>query len=518
MKKLFAILMSCLLLAVAGGIAACGRGENSCEKEIVLAAARDLVQGPKDPYFATIILKTWEPLIAVADNGTVKPVLAESWESNGDKTEWTFYLKKGVTFQDGLSFDAPAAVKNFHRFQHMGYRPSSFYGFLIDRVYPGLIDAKAVDAYTLKLSFKQPVPMLIYRMAGWGSAMFSPACFDEETGDWTGIMRGTGPFMVEEYHPDLYSVIKRFDGYYGEKAHAERIRIRTITSVDARYSAMKSGEIDGVLDLGGLSPIMVEELSRDGRFESNAAHSTISHYLTLNGSRFPFNDVRMRKAVNLAVNREAIVTHYFRGYGTPSMSFLNSTNPFARAEKPVYDPVRAKALADEVLEGKRLRIKFLLPQYGMARYPYKVISEFIQAELRSLGLDADIVMVDGMTSRKLMAAGDYDMSIGTRGLANLDPTSLLYEFFASDGAINKANCIGYKNDTIDACFDRLAHTYDVQDRKQIYDEILSELQADPPVVPLMEDQNIAVYVKKLSGYNAVVYGVTLDKVGWKEDP
>lgn len=518
MKKVFAIFMACLLFAVSGLFAGCGNEKPQGEKEIVLAAARDLVQGPKDPYFATIILKTWEPLIAVSDEGAVKPVLAEQWESNEERTEWIFHLKQGVTFQDGLPFDAAAAVKNFHRFQHMGYRPSSFYGFLIDRVYPGLMEATAPDTYTLRLSFKKPVPMLIYRMAGWGSAMFSPACFDENTGDWTGIMRGTGPFMVEEYHPDSYSIIKRFDGYYGEKAHAEKIRIRTITSVDARYSAMKSGEIDGVLDLGGLSPIMVEELSRDGRFESNAAHSTISHYLTLNGSRFPFNDVRMRKAINLAVNRDAIVTHYFRGYGTPTMSFLNSTNPFAHVVKPVYDPEQAKALADEVLLGKRQRIKFLLPQYGMARYPYKVISEFIQAELRPLGLDADIVMVDGMTSRKLMASGDYDMVIGTRGLANLDPTSLLYEFFDSEGATNKANHMGYKNETIDACFDRLGHTYDIDGRRKIYDEILSELQADPPVVPLMEDQNIAVYVKELSGYKAAVYGVTLDKVGWKEAP
>ncbi|MFQ7109223.1 MAG: ABC transporter substrate-binding protein, partial [Dialister invisus] len=79
----------------------------------------------------------------------------------------------------------------------------------------------------------------------------------------------------------------------------------------------------------------------------------ISHYLTLNGGRFPFSDVRMRKAVNLAVDREKIVKYYFRGFGTPTMSFLNSTNPFGRVEKPVFDPVKAKELAKEVLGDKR---------------------------------------------------------------------------------------------------------------------------------------------------------------------
>ncbi len=507
-----------LFLAVLFGLLLPGCGQERADggKEIILAAGRDLVQGPKDPYFSTVILKTWESLVGISDDGHEYPMLAESWEANPDKTEWIFNLRKNITFHDGEPFNAEAVVHNFHRFQHMGYRPSSFYGFLIDRNYPGLIKAEADGPYRVHLYFKKPVPMLIYRMAGWGSAMFSPKCFDEETGNWTDIAKGTGPFRIVEFHPDSYSVIERFDGYHGKKARAERIKIRTIPSPDARYSAMRSGEIDGVLDLGGLTPLMIRELERTGKFENNSFYSTISHYLTINNGRFPFSDERMRKALNLAIDRNKIVKYYFAGFGTPTRSFLNSTNPFAHRVEPVYDPAKAEELAKEVLGNKRCEVKMLLPQYGAARYPYKVICEFIQAELKPLGLDVKITLVDGMEQKKLMGRGDYDMSIGTRGLGNLDPTSLMQEFFSTNGTTNQANHILYSNPKIDSYFEELSHTYEIEDRRVIYDKIGQELLDHPAVVPLLEDHNIAVYTNRLAGYKAAVYGVTLADVHWKE--
>lgn len=485
-------------------------------KEIVLAAARDLAPGYKDPYFSTVILKTWEPLIAIADDGKLQAKLAEKWESDDTCTQWIFYLKKGVYFQDGLLFNADAVLQNFKRYRNMGYRPSNFYGFAIERIYPGLLKEEKLDEYTIKLSFKKPVPMLIYRMAGWGSAMFSPACFNTETGDFIDMAKGTGPLQIVERKDNEYTVLERFEGYYGTPAKAKRIRIKVIPAPETRYSAMKAEEVHGVIDLGGMPPILAEELLKDKRFAADSAKSTISHYLTLNGGRFPFSDERMRKALNLLVDREKIVKYYFRGIGTPTMSFLNSTNPFAK-QYPVYtDKKEAIVLARSALQGKRVRIRFLLPQYGMARYPYKVVTELLQAEMRPLGLDAEIVITDSMVQKKAMASGDFDISIGTRGLANLDPTSLLYEFFDSQGATNKASGIHYANQTVDMCFKDLETTYAMEARTALYQKINDELIMHPALVPLLEDRNLAVYNKKLSGYQAAVYGITLDKVCWAE--
>lgn len=508
------IVLASVFLVICIMLSGCKDRKLTEESEIILAAGRDLSPGYKDPYFSTVILKTWEPLIAISDDGDIEPKLALSWEANDARTEWLFHLRKGVTFQDGVPFTADAVVENFKRYSHMGFRPSSFYGFAIERVYPGLLKAEAVDDHILKLTFKKPVPMLIYRMAGWGSAMFSPKCFNSDTGDFISVAKGTGPLYIADRKDNEFTLLKRFDGYYGEKAKAKTIRIKVIPSPETRYSAMKSGEVYGVIDLGGLTPILTRELIRDERFACNAAKSTISHYITLNGRRFPFSDERMRIAVNLAIDREKIVKHYFCGYGTPTMSFLNSTNPFTKVVPPYTDLEKAQKLAAEVLQGKRQKVRFLLHQYGVSRYPYKVISEFIQAELKPLGLDVEIVMVDNMASRKTMQRGEFDMSIGTRGLPNLDPTWLLHEFFTLDGGMNKSSSFGYYNPVIEQCFVDLDTTYPIPERAKLYKKIIDQLLEHPAVVPLMEDTNLAVYDKRLAGYKAIVYGITLDKVHW----
>lgn len=193
MRKIGLFLCGLIFLFLTSICTGCGHKTETGEREIVLAAARDLVQGEKDPYYATIILKTWEPLVGISDDGHEMPVLAESWESNADKTEWIFHLKEGVRFHDGELFNAAAALENFRRYRNMGYRPSTFYGFLADRIYPGLLRAEADDENTLHLYFEKPVPMLIYRMAGWGSAMFSPRCLIPPRGTGRAWQKGRVP-------------------------------------------------------------------------------------------------------------------------------------------------------------------------------------------------------------------------------------------------------------------------------------------------------------------------------------
>ena len=107
-KKFFItlILLAVFLIAVIISLPGCKKQSVSEDAEIILAAGRDLSPGYKDPYFSTVILKTWEPLIAISDDGDIEPKLALSWDSNESRTEWLFHLRKGVTFQDGVPFNA----------------------------------------------------------------------------------------------------------------------------------------------------------------------------------------------------------------------------------------------------------------------------------------------------------------------------------------------------------------------------------------------------------------------------
>ena len=486
------------------------------EPVIVLGAARDLAAGPKETYFTSSTLKVWEPLIGLSKDGRIEPKLAISWENRNDSKEWIFHLRKDVIFHDGVPFNAKAVLANFERYQNMGLRATSYYYFTMDRIYPNFEKIEADDEYTVHLYFKNPVPLLPYRMVEWGSAMYSPKSFNAQTGDFEENIAGTGPFRLIERKADEYVLLERNDTYYGEKAKTRRIKIRVIPSMDARYSALRSGEIMGVLDLGGISPLMARELERAGRFSISEQKSTISHYISFNGTHFPFNDSRMKKALNLAIDREKIVHYYFNDYGTSTINFLNSLTPFSKIYPVLYDKKQAEQLANDVIKGERVKVKFLLTRSSLERYPYKVIAEFLQADLSSLGLDIEIQLADDMAASIMKQNGDYDMTIGIRGLDNLDPYRILYDFFDSKGTSNIRNNWGYKNDQIDTLFSELHRATTFEEEKDIYQKIQDILIQDPAIVPLLEGKNIVVSSKKLKGYDASIYGASLESIQWAQ--
>lgn len=503
-----------LLLTGCGGTATPTGGDH----EIVLAAARDLAPGVKDPYFTSSILQVWEPLVALGNDGEPKPALATEWHADNDSKVWTFTLRQGVKFHDGEPFNAAAVVANFTRWSVMGYKTSPFYGTSLEKMYPSLERWEAVDDHTVRLTFKESVPTLPYMMASWSSAMFSPKCLDLTTGDFTGLAQGTGPFKIKEVVPNQYCVIERFDDYWGEKAKAKTIRVRVIPTPETRFSALKSGEIMGVVDLGALTPALANELVKDEQFALVSNKMTITHYLTIRGDEGPLADERLKQAISLAIDRQAITSQYFYDHAVPTRNLINSASSFGKIVEPIYDPDRARALVKEVAGDTPVRIRFLVPQYGTDRYPYKEIAEWIQAELSAVGIEADIQILDGAAYKKAMRDGAYEMAIHTRGLATMDPSRLLTEWMSNDerGTINRENHIGFSNVAAQALINQIPNATTIEARREIY-TALQEIALEHPVtVPLFEDENLLVHNKKIRGFTPTIYGVTLAETEWAE--
>ena len=165
---------------------------------------------------------------------------------------WTFHLREGVTFSNGTPFNADSVLANFDRMKK-GPFESSFYGMNIDTIYPGLVSYEKTDDYTVVLTLSEGQPLLDYTMVNYGSAIFEPSCFAED-GTFAGFPIGTGPYVVTENVLGQYCVIERNDNYWGTPGIAKTFRFKVIPDAETRYTALRAGEVQGLCDLGAISP------------------------------------------------------------------------------------------------------------------------------------------------------------------------------------------------------------------------------------------------------------------------
>ncbi len=521
-KKLIASILSAIFIfslagcsesskAPQGGSSAKPVSSVNKDAEIALGGYRDLAPGEKDGYYCSSILYVWEPLVRQDDNGSPTPCLAESWEMSKDGKEWTFHLKKGVQFHDGQPFNADAVVANFDRMK-LGIKKSSFYPLDINTFYPGLKAYSKVDDYTFKLTFNNPAPTQIYNMVNFGSPMYSPKCFDKE-GNFSGIAQGTGPFKIIENVKDQYVVLSRNDNYYGTKAKAKTIRVKVIPDADTRFSALKAGEIMGVIDLNAIPVSLAVKLKDSPDFAVTTCKSTMIRFLTVNGTKFPFNDVRMRQAVSLALKRDSIVGDLYGGFGTPTTNILNYSTPFYK-EIPVEENLeKAKKLAKEVLGDKRRELVFLI---NSGEVTQKAEAELIGSWLSEIGLDVKIQSLEMNTLKEQLKAGKYDIARMQQGLSNSEPFTIFSRFMLPSGDQNKNYSLGYHNANVDKLMEEASAALDMARRKEIYNQLQQISSEEFPVIPLFNDMTLMAYSKKLTGYQARSYGIDLPDIAWKD--
>ena len=158
-RRSLAIFLSLIVLLV---FTACGDSNKTMKQDamvhsendpIVIASARDVGRGNKDPYWTNLNLYVWEPLIGENDAGEIIPVLAVSWKRSDDAKKWTFELRKGVKFTDGTLFTSDVVVKNFERWKKISPASSTFFTLDINKTYPDFLQINALSDYSFELIF-----------------------------------------------------------------------------------------------------------------------------------------------------------------------------------------------------------------------------------------------------------------------------------------------------------------------------------------------------------------------------
>jgi len=303
----------------------------------------------------------YEPLVHRDETMALQPGLALSWGLTADPTVWEFVLRQGVTFHDGRLFTADDVVFSFTR----ALMPTSDLKDIIGTVR----EAVAVDDFTVRITTEGPNPILpqqitdIYIMSrGWAEENNVTGPQDVASGEETYAVRhtnGTGPFILNLREPDVRTVLTKNPQWWGlqedEPHNVDRIIFTPVSNAATRVAALLSGELDFVLD----TP--VQDLARIRRTPGLAVQSTPevrAIFMGLDTGRVelrssnikgknPFSDLRVRQAMNMAVDRNAIVQRIMRGVAEPA-GMLLSPGIGGYTEEidalPKLDPAAARAL------------------------------------------------------------------------------------------------------------------------------------------------------------------------------
>lgn len=345
-----------------------------------------------------VYANVFEGLTRFADDGTIRPALAESWEIAPDGLSWVFNLRPGVTFHDGLPLTAEDVVFSFDRAMAEDSTNAQ------KQLFAGINEVTAIDDVTVEIGLDQPKGSLLTNLA-WGDAVIvSPASAESNATKPVG----TGPFKFSQWvQGDRVELVRNPD-YWGEPAKLDKVTFKFISDPTAAFSAMMAGDIDAFPNYP--APENLAQFEADPRFQVIVGATEGETILAMNNERPPFDDIRVREAVAHAVDRQAIIDGALFGYGTPIGSHFSPTHPAYEdlTGLSAHDPERAKALLAEAGHPDGFRTTLTLPPPAYARRG----GEIVAAQLRAVGIDARITNVEwAQWLEQVFKNHDFDMTI-----------------------------------------------------------------------------------------------------------
>jgi peptide/nickel transport system substrate-binding protein len=491
-------------------------------QELVAGNSRNLVNGPEDFWHVHASLQIWEPLIRYNDTFELEPGLAESWTLSADGLTWTFKLRQGVTFSNGNPFNAAGVVANIERGRILSGKASNFLGGInFPEIYGEPVRIEAIDDYTVELEYATPLPLLPYSISNHYSAQFDVSSFDPTTAFFYDKPIGSGRFTLGDWQRDQYVVLERNLNYWGpDPATLDKVTIKLYTDPNARVSALKSGEVDALVELGALLPAQADELSQDDDYLVAAHASACQTFLSTNATKGPFNDVRVRQAFSLAIDRDALVNDLMYGYVAPSKQIFTQFNTaWSLLDDPsiqvAYDPDKAKQLLDEATGGAGANVSLLFspPAEGISQWPYPLIAQYLQAILQPVGFNIELKQVETAAATDLRNNGDFDIAFSNNCWATGDPNYQIGRTVSSQSALNLTQHNGYNNPQVDELLAQARVEIDTTKQHELYNQIQVIANTEMAVIPLYDQQTITAAKSYVSGLTQhIAYAPSLDTV------
>ena len=453
----------------------------------------------------------------------LEPGLAETWQRSADGLIWTFQLRQGVQFHDGTPFDADAVVFSLTR--PLALFPN-FHEQFIDQII-------ALDPFTVQIQLKAPYAPFISTLAGTTFSIVSPVAVQSFGADFGNNPVGTGPFKFVTWDRDDKITLAANNQHWTGRPALDRLIFRSIPNNTDRLGELQQGSIH-VMDLP--SPDAIPLIQGDPGFEIFIQPSLNIGYLALNMEKPPFDNLKVRLAINHAINKTEIVERLYQGLGIPAKNPIPPTlwSYNDSIEDYAYDPELAKQLLAEA--GYPDGFETTLWALPVPR-PYipdgMALAEAIRSDLQIIGVAAEIVTFDWGTYLDKTANGEHDMAMLGWIADVADPDNFLYTLLSIPSAEKPAyNISFYRNDALQGILERARTStdQDIQEftsnselrgvdkvgagftdrdlRTALYRQAQAIVHRDAPWVPLAHAQRILVI-------NRRVKNLKLSPLGWK---
>jgi peptide/nickel transport system substrate-binding protein len=417
----------------------------------------------------------FEGLVAIDRAGKIVPKLAESWTVSPDGLTYTFALRKGVKFHDGSDLTSADVKFTLER----GNAPDSKNAQ--KWIFQPIASVATPDPSTVVVTLKQPAANFVYGLA-WGDAVVMA---ERSVAANATSPVGTGPYKFERWNRGDRLTVAAFDGWWGGKPAIPRATFRFINDPQAQVAGIRSGDCDALTNLAAQEA--VEELKADKRLAVLVGKTEGETIVAMNNGKKPFDDVRVRRAVSMAIDRQQVNLGAVNGTGTPIGSHFSPAQPayVDLTGRYPFDPVKAKALLAEAGYPNGFDAVLKVPPPAYARRS----SEIVAAMLGQVGIRVSIEPLEfPQWLDRVFKQRDYDLSI----IAHTEPLDI--NIYARPDYY-----FAYKNPAFADLMKKIDATPDEAERNKLYGDAQRMLAEDAVNVFLFVLPKITVSKAGLKG-------------------
>ncbi|GAB4380802.1 MAG: ABC transporter substrate-binding protein [Elainellaceae cyanobacterium] len=435
---------------------------------------------------------------------TPQPALAESWEVSEDGLTWTFQLKQGVKFHDGTDFNAEAAVFAFDRVTNKDFEFFSPEMYAANRANTSFIASyRAIDNYTLEITTDRPYAFLPWDLTH--ILIPSPTAVKQHgNAEFKNHAIGTGPFKMVNYVDGQVLELEANPDYWGTPPKLNKLVLRPFGEPASRLAALQAGDIDWA---EVPPPDALDQLRAQG-YNVQLKEYPHTIVLALNLYNPPFDNVKVRQALQYAVDRESMCQKLLNGVCDPALQYLYRGHEWYNttfAERYQYDPEKAKQLLAEAGYASGLKIRVAYPTGGSGNMWPGPMMELLQANLKDVGVDLELVPLEwnnviSMFRQGFGAPENQQYNAYYISLAPMTPSSLAYFTTGRIPPNGCCNSTGYSSTKADELYAAAEAEFDQAKQDALLQEYMGVVAEDAPFLFMVHDLNLRVLAPEVSGF------------------